>query len=731
MNKHTTSFLIMSFLLLCSMNVLAANLDVCTSGCDYVSIQQAIDSSLSGDVVRVAEGTYHEAISIIGKSDLTINGSYSGNLFSGRDYSVTPSIIDSQGIGNTILVSNSINIAIDGFVIKNGQAVDGAGLKIFSDGASTNTVAVLSNSVITENIATYGGGVAIVADNQGHCTLTMDNIEASNNRANYGAGVAVNAENGGIIDLAFSNNRICGNEADKYNNGTYGGGLYVRLYGDGAILNMTSEADSYCSNWAGGNGGGMAIVTSDSATINLSIDNTSIHDNHTGFEGAGIYFYAYTPESEINLTNSNITSNYSNSDGGGGVYLYSNSHLILNFDGNNISRNSSGNDGGGGLNIVNVNNMELNLTENNIYNNGGLASGGNIYLVNGSILSLNATGNKIYKGSINNNGTGGGLYFSNSGEVTGKFINNLFYENGYEHRPIYHQNGWEMNILGDSYNGGGISIRNYGIANLDFINNTITNNFTNSAIYLLSNNDSTNVNIKNSIVYGNSNKDFYNKDNLANINIYYTDIGEPYGLYNNISGNIFSDPLFLNKDENNYSLSPLSPCINVGFLSDDTPYDDIEGNLRPLGGGIDLGAFEVDILPPEIINFRLPYATLDLEVPLYLKVSDELSVFSYIVTENNIIPNIDDTEWVMTLPGSYRFSTYGGKTLYAYAKDAAGNISTGASASTTIIESPLGDSDADGLSDGEEIECGSNPLDPESVCSKGMPWLMLLLEDEN
>lgn len=40
------------------------------------------------------------------------------------------------------------------------------------------------------------------------------------------------------------------------------------------------------------------------------------------------------------------------------------------------------------------------------------------------------------------------------------------------------------------------------------------------------------------------------------------------------------------------------------------------------------------------------------------------------------------------------------------------------------------DVDNDGLSDAEEFECGSDPLDGDSVCSKGMPWLMLLLDED-
>lgn len=42
----------------------------------------------------------------------------------------------------------------------------------------------------------------------------------------------------------------------------------------------------------------------------------------------------------------------------------------------------------------------------------------------------------------------------------------------------------------------------------------------------------------------------------------------------------------------------------------------------------------------------------------------------------------------------------------------------------------VSDSDSDGLTDVEEFECGSDPLDDESVCSKGMPWLLLLLDEE-
>ena len=40
-----------------------------------------------------------------------------------------------------------------------------------------------------------------------------------------------------------------------------------------------------------------------------------------------------------------------------------------------------------------------------------------------------------------------------------------------------------------------------------------------------------------------------------------------------------------------------------------------------------------------------------------------------------------------------------------------------------------GDYDGDGFTDAEEVLCESDPADSSSMCSKGMPWLFLLLEE--
>jgi len=63
--------------------------------------------------------------------------------------------------------------------------------------------------------------------------------------------------------------------------------------------------------------------------------------------------------------------------------------------------------------------------------------------------------------------------------------------------------------------------------------------------------------------------------------------------------------------------------------------------------------------------------------------TDNVGVTGYIVTEEATAPAAT-AEWSPTPTQKFRFKTTGPKTLYAWAKDAAGNVSTGLSAQVTI-----------------------------------------------
>ncbi len=96
-----------------------------------------------------------------------------------------------------------------------------------------------------------------------------------------------------------------------------------------------------------------------------------------------------------------------------------------------------------------------------------------------------------------------------------------------------------------------------------------------------------------------------------------------------------------------------------------------------------------DSIAPTITSFVIPSNSSSLTVSITsLTATDADGVTGYFVTESASPPSADDPSWTGSPPANYVFSSEGAKTLWAYAKDASGNVSAGASASTTITLSP-------------------------------------------
>lgn len=87
----------------------------------------------------------------------------------------------------------------------------------------------------------------------------------------------------------------------------------------------------------------------------------------------------------------------------------------------------------------------------------------------------------------------------------------------------------------------------------------------------------------------------------------------------------------------------------------------------------------VDIAPPVIASFTIPATSPSRTVPISLIVTDDNNVVAYSLSETN-----DPGVWVTTKPTEYTFATQGDKSLFAFAKDATGNVSTAAARNTTI-----------------------------------------------
>jgi len=92
-----------------------------------------------------------------------------------------------------------------------------------------------------------------------------------------------------------------------------------------------------------------------------------------------------------------------------------------------------------------------------------------------------------------------------------------------------------------------------------------------------------------------------------------------------------------------------------------------------------------DVTAPTLSSFALPATATSLTVPVSgLTASDNIAVTGYMITESATKPAAGAAGWSSSPPASFTFSSAGAKTAYAWAKDAAGNVSSSRSTTVTI-----------------------------------------------
>jgi len=98
-----------------------------------------------------------------------------------------------------------------------------------------------------------------------------------------------------------------------------------------------------------------------------------------------------------------------------------------------------------------------------------------------------------------------------------------------------------------------------------------------------------------------------------------------------------------------------------------------------------------DIVAPTVTAFVIPANSASLTVPITtFTATDTIGVTAYLLTESSSAPASDDADWG-AVPTEFVFGTTGAKTLYAWAKDAANNVSTSRNDSVTIdMTAPTG-----------------------------------------
>ena len=92
-----------------------------------------------------------------------------------------------------------------------------------------------------------------------------------------------------------------------------------------------------------------------------------------------------------------------------------------------------------------------------------------------------------------------------------------------------------------------------------------------------------------------------------------------------------------------------------------------------------------DITPPTITDFIVPATSTSLTIDITTFIAaDDVGVIGYLVNESPSTPALDDPNWTDVATTTYTFASAGTSTLYVWAKDAAGNVSTSASQGVVI-----------------------------------------------
>ncbi len=225
------------------------------SGSPCRTVGHAVDQAVSGDTVKVAEGTYHEYDLTINKNITLRGGYYAG--FSQWAPAEHESIVDAQGAGRVFYVFGAPTI--EGFTITGGAtAGSGGGVYIYSLGDPI----IRGNNIFSNTATVNGGGI--------HNELGNSIIEQNKlafNTAQRGAAFSSKAGTPG-----FWSNAIYDNVASADGGGVYVSGGAARIWHDTIYSN---EADR---------GGGVYLAGGSSV-----VSNTIVVKNSAVITGGGIY----------------------------------------------------------------------------------------------------------------------------------------------------------------------------------------------------------------------------------------------------------------------------------------------------------------------------------------------------------------------------------------------------------------------------------------------------------
>jgi predicted outer membrane repeat protein len=274
--------IVMAWALIAVEPVSADSLSVCASGCQFMTISDALAAASRNDTIQIGPGRYAENI-IIAQQGITLIGAGVGQT-------------QIEGGGLVVRIYDDRVATIKDLSIYNGSI---GGIFI-----GYNANVTIQNSVLVGN---HGfGGVY----NQGTLTVQNSIVAGNTHTSDYGDG-------GGIYScgddgaLTIQESTIIGNTAADQ-----GGGIYI-------CLGTLTLQDSYVyDNRAAGDGGGISNYL---ATV--TVKDSVISGNSAQGNGGGIFSSIENTEFPLTIKNATISGN--SAKNGGGIYNSSGTNVTL------------------------------------------------------------------------------------------------------------------------------------------------------------------------------------------------------------------------------------------------------------------------------------------------------------------------------------------------------------------------------------------------------------------
>ncbi len=428
---------------------------------------------------------------------------------------------------------------------------------IFAESSEVSVVlsGFSGNQVMTGMDGTNGADGGAICAREAHVSLQASTF-FENETMSHGGAVSAGGDSG---ELAMSGCVFTSNRSESF-----GGAVYT------TDISVSAEACTFIDNLSWGSGGGMraSLDPDDAATVEAC----SFTAN-TGLNGGGLSIDGGT----ATVSASDFEQNTAHNTGGGASFT--DTVLSTVRDTSFLDNTCAG--GGGGLGIGSL-----------VYVVGSEFSG-NHAQYGGGAASLSTDGEGVYIGCLfdgNSSDSGGGAIAVTTGSEA-RVINTLVVNN---ESPL----GRGAILTSAPLPGGS------GSEELSILNSTVAHNIG-GGVFI--DNDPSNTEISNSVVWGNTMGDALEGDAPA-VTHSLIEGGAPG------TGNIDADPQFVNPLLGNYRLADGSPCVDSGLnaavaldeadldsdlLTGETvPYDlDGEARMMSVGGcsglvTVDMGAYE-------------------------------------------------------------------------------------------------------------------------------------------